>query len=260
MISIPIKRIYNSYIIETYNYDEIKKSINEFAIKIGFDSRLIESENHPDISYIEIPDKNIPIDLVRSNVIETAIYTPKVASRKIYVIYDSINLEDNVQNALLKTLEEPPSFDVFFLVTSNSSKLLETIRSRCILIKDNDEFNYKKFLEYDFINDAIYLISNAKYLSKSEKMQFAYDFTYNNQSLTELIRFYRFFLRDALLYKITLSKNSLYIRELEDGIINFANEYSKKEIGRLIESLNLLLDANKNNVNKKIALFNFFEV
>ena len=52
MVNIPVKKVYNSYIIETYNYDSIKKSIKEFAIANGLERRLVETENHPDILYI----------------------------------------------------------------------------------------------------------------------------------------------------------------------------------------------------------------
>ena len=260
MINIPYKKIYNAYIIETYNYDSVKKSIKEFAIACGFDSALVESENHPDILYIESKDKNIPIDTIRKDVVETSIYSPKIASRKIYVIYDAINLEEAAQNTMLKTLEEPPAYDTFFLVTSNASKFLETIRSRCIMIKDNEDIDFKKILSLDYVRDAVLILANAKSESASDKMSFADNFISNDYKLKDLIMFYRYLLRDVLLYIKTLSKSALYFRELEDDIITLSYTYNEKEIGHMIDNLNKLSDANRNNVNKKIALFNFLEV
>lgn len=260
MINIPYKKVYNAYIIETYNYDSVKNSIKEFAIANGFDKALVESENHPDIFYLESPDDNIRIDAVRNDIVNTAIYSPKIAEKRIYVIYDAVNLEEVVQNALLKTLEEPPSFDIFFLVTSNANKLLETIRSRCITIKDNEDIDYKTVLELEYIEDAILNLSNAKYMSASEKMSFAEKFANKDYRLKDLIKLYRYLIRDALLYKLTLSKDDLQLKELEDDIITLANTYDAKVLDKMIDGLNYLADANRNNVNKKIALFNFLEV
>lgn len=260
MINIPYKKVYNAYIIETYNYDSVKNSIKEFAIANGFDKALVESENHPDIFYLESPDDNIRIDAVRNDIVNTAIYSPKIAEKKIYVIYDAVNLEEVVQNALLKTLEEPPAFDIFFLVTSNANKLLETIRSRCITIKDNEDIDYKTVLELEYTEDAILNLSNAKYMSASEKMSFAEKFASKDYRLKDLIKLYRYLIRDALLYKLTLSKDDLQLKELEDDIITLANTYDAKVLGKMIDGLNYLADANRNNVNKKIALFNFLEV
>lgn len=260
MINIPYNKIYNAYIIETYNYESVKNSIKEFAIINGFDKVLVNSDNHPDIIYLEYPDSNIPIAVIRKDIIDTAVYSPKIADRKIYVIYDAVNLEEVTQNAMLKTLEEPPAFDTFFLVTSNANKFLDTIKSRCITIKDNEDKNYKDVLNAEYLRDAIFTLSNAKSSNASDKMTFAENFMGKDNNFKDLIMLYRYLLRDALLYKLTLSKDMLYLKELEDDIITLSYTYSEKEIGMLIDRLNILSDVNRNNVNKKIALFNFLEV
>ncbi|MBO6119884.1 MAG: hypothetical protein J6P02_05410 [Lachnospiraceae bacterium] len=260
MINISYKKVYNAYIIESYNYSSIKNSIKDFAIANGFDKALVDSDNHPDILYIESPDDNISIDSIRQDIVETAIYSPKIADLKIYVVYDAIHLAENAQNAMLKTLEEPPVFDVFFLVTSNSNKLLETIRSRCITIKDDESINYKYLLDLDYIRDAILMLANAKSASASDKMRFAEIFAEKDNKLKDLIMLYRYLIRDALVYKMTLSKKQIYLKELEDDIITLSYTYDNKEFATLIESLNKLSDVNRNNVNKKIAVFNFFGV
>ena len=259
MIKISNKKIYNSYIIETYNYALAKKSIKEFAIQNGFDRVLVESDNHPDIYYLELEDKNIPIELIRQNILEPAVYSPKISDKKIYVIYDCINLSETVQNAMLKTLEEPPNFDIFFLVSSNANEFLETIISRCVIIKDNEEADYKELLNLPYIKDAVFMLANVKYLLASEKMEFAEKVLEKGNNIKDLIMLYRYLLRDSLLYKMTLSKKNLYLRELEDDIITISS-MTQEELGKLIENLNLFANEVSNNVNKKISLFNFFEV
>lgn len=260
MIRIPYGKIYNSYIIETYNYAAIKAIIKEFAVYNGFDRALVEAESHPDIFYLEHPDTNIPISEVREKIIDTSVFAPKIAEKKIYVIYDAINLKDIVQNAMLKTLEEPPEFDIFFLVTSNSNSFLDTVKSRCLIIKDNEEDNYKDLLELEYIDDAITMLTNAKYSSVSDKMKFAEIFLDKENNLKDLIKLYRYVLRDAMLYSTTLSKDKLNLREKENSIISMANTFTMQEMGKMIDNLNKLSDENRYNVNKKMAVFNFLEV
>ncbi len=259
MINIPKNRIYNAYIIETYNYESAKKAIKEFAISNGFEKAYVDTDNHPDIFYLETED-NIKIDTIRRDIVESSIYAPKLANYKIYVIYDAVNMEVRAEDTILKTLEEPPDFDIFFLVTSNANKFLETIRSRCFIIKDQEENDYKKVLELDYTKEAVLTLANAKYDTLNNRMQFAEKFLDKENRLKDLIALYRYVLRDALLYKLTYNKKNLYLKELETDIISIASSYEISELGRFVDNLNVLIGANNNLVNKKIAVFNFFEV
>lgn len=259
MINIPNNKIYNSYIIETYNYEKAKKVIKEFAISIGFDRAYVDTDNHPDIFYLE-SDNEIKIDSVRKDIVESSIYGPKIANYKLYVIYDAVCLEVRAQDTLLKTLEEPPEFDIFFMVTSNANKLLETIRSRCFIIKDTEDNDYKRFLGLEYISDAVNILSNFKSDTMYNRMQFAEIFMKKENNLKDLISLYRYILRDALLYKLTYSKKLINVKELEDEITSIALTYSLEELGKLVDNLNRLVEANNNYINKKIAVFNFFEV
>jgi DNA polymerase III subunit delta' len=84
---------------------------------------------------------NIPIDLLRERVIggksgETyheapAYRTPQMGHGKVFIIDEAELLDPTGQNAMLKTLEEPPRDTYFFLITSHPERLLATIRSRC---------------------------------------------------------------------------------------------------------------------------------
>ena len=259
MINIPNNRIYNSYIIETYNYDEAKKKIKEFAISLGFERAYVDSDNHPDIFYLET-DTFIKVSVIREDIIESSIYSPKLANYKIYVIYDAVNMEVQAQDTILKTLEEPPTFDIFFLVTSNANKFLETIKSRCFIIKDTEEADYKKLLELEYVKEAVSTLANIKYDSLVNRMKFAETFMEKENDLKDLIKLYRYLLRDVLLYKLTYSKKDLYLKELESDIMAIASTYDLTELGKLVDNLNILLEANNNFINKKIAVFNFFEV
>ena len=86
---------------------------------------------HPDVTEIKPDEKgSIKIEPVRE-MINSAGYRPFEGKRRVVIIDEADALERGAQNALLKTLEEPPSGSVFVLVTSRPDVLLPTVRSRC---------------------------------------------------------------------------------------------------------------------------------
>ncbi len=86
---------------------------------------------HPDIITVDEPEKKtVSVELVR-RAREDLYIRPNEAEHKIYIFPRGQELGLAAQNALLKVLEEPPSYGVFLLLTDNPEKLLPTIRSRC---------------------------------------------------------------------------------------------------------------------------------
>lgn len=91
------------------------------------------SENHPDFYQIEPEGNNIKIEQIR-NMQEKIAEKPITSKRKVYLIIDSDAMTKEAQNCLLKTLEEPPEYATIILTTANESKLLNTIKSRCMKV------------------------------------------------------------------------------------------------------------------------------
>lgn len=90
--------------------------------------RKVMSDTHPDFITVTDPEhKYIPVDLVR-DIRDDMFVRPNEADKKIYLFPQELRTEG--QNALLKILEEPPSYGVFMLLTDNPEKLLPTVRSR----------------------------------------------------------------------------------------------------------------------------------
>ncbi len=119
-----------------------KKAALQFACMINcpeFDShsqlsscntcRRILSNSHPDV-HLEMPEKNsIRIDAIR-RIISFLKYPPIETRYRVVIIDDAHLMNRSAQNALLKTLEEPPPHRLIILVTSQPSSLLSTVRSR----------------------------------------------------------------------------------------------------------------------------------
>lgn len=118
-------------------------------------SCLAISENkHPDVIEIDAAS-NSGVDEIR-NLIEKVKYSPIEGQYKIYIIDEVHMMTTSAFNALLKTLEEPPSYVVFILCTTEPYKLLPTIISRC------QRYEFKKIDEKDLTK----LIKNV--LSKED--------------------------------------------------------------------------------------------
>ncbi len=95
--------------------------------------RKLQNGNHPDFITVEDPEhKNVAVKIVRE-IREDVFIRPNESDYKIYLFAQDLGTEG--QNALLKILEEPPSYGIFLLLTDNPEKILPTVRSRCTELK-----------------------------------------------------------------------------------------------------------------------------
>lgn len=91
------------------------------------------SGNQPDIIHVSHEKPNsISVEEIRSQLNNDIEVKPYSSPRKIYIIDEADKLTVQAQNALLKTIEEPPAYAVVILLTSNADALLPTILSRCV--------------------------------------------------------------------------------------------------------------------------------
>lgn len=90
---------------------------------------------NPDIIFVEKPSdrKTIGVAPIRALTDDAAI-KPFGSPRKVYIIREGDLLTEAAQNALLKTLEEPPEYAVFIIITTNRSIMLPTVQSRSLLV------------------------------------------------------------------------------------------------------------------------------
>ena len=94
------------------------------------DCRLIAAGSHPDVYELDAASRT-GVENVREEIIGRVQFAPTRGASKIYIIDEVHMLSTAAFNALLKTLEEPPSHVVFVLCTTDPQKVPETIHSRC---------------------------------------------------------------------------------------------------------------------------------
>ena len=91
--------------------------------------------NHPDIIYVTHEKPNvISVDNIRQQVNGDIDIKPYSGDYKIYIIDEAEKMNVQAQNALLKTLEEPPSYAVILLLATRAEAMLQTILSRCVVL------------------------------------------------------------------------------------------------------------------------------
>jgi DNA polymerase-3 subunit delta' len=87
--------------------------------------------SHADLTWVEPPGIQHLVDEIRTRVIAAVAYRPFEGERRVFVVEAAEAMAEESQNALLKTLEDPPPFAHLLLLTSEPAGLLETVRSRC---------------------------------------------------------------------------------------------------------------------------------
>ena len=97
---------------------------------------MADGETHPDILYVlpEPDKKNIGVPIIR-DMIQQVYIRPYEASKKVIIINNFEMASPQAQNALLKVIEEPPEYAVFIFTVASEKELLDTVKSRCCMLK-----------------------------------------------------------------------------------------------------------------------------
>ena len=106
-------------------------------------------KNQPDIIYVSHEKPNtISVDDIRTQLNNDIVIKPYSSKHKIYIVDEAEKMNQQAQNALLKTIEEPPAYAVILLLTINAESFLPTILSRCVTLnlKAVPDEKIKKFL------------------------------------------------------------------------------------------------------------------
>ena len=247
-------------------------------------------KNHPDIIMVnhEKPG-TITIDEVRDQVIHDVAIKPYCSQHKIYIIPDAEMMTVQAQNAILKTIEEPPEYAVIMLLTSNIDSLLPTIRSRCVRLdlKVVDDGLVKKYLmehlqvpDYQAEIDASYaqgsigkakeaatsqefadMTANALKILKYANTMEVYELTEaiktltaNKNNINDYLDIFQFWFRDVLMFKATREIDNLVFKQEINFIREQASERSYENIEKILEALEKTKVRLRANVNLELAL------
>lgn len=97
--------------------------------------RQVADHNQPDIIYVSHEKPNtIGVDDIRTQINNDIDIKPYSSRYKVYIVDEAQKMNQQAQNALLKTIEEPPAYAIILLLTTNADSFLQTILSRCITL------------------------------------------------------------------------------------------------------------------------------
>ncbi len=176
--------------------------------------RQITDGNALDIIEIDAAS-NTGVENIRE-IIERARFAPTQARWKVYVIDECHMLSTAASNALLKTIEEPPSRVVFILATTNPERVLNTIKSRC------QKFDFRRISPND-------IFQHLSEIAEKESIE------YEVQALKMIAKRSNGGMRDAqsLLEQLNLLPEGITINNIQ----NLLGEVSESELTNLIKSL-----------------------
>lgn len=243
------------------------------------------SKNQPDIIYVSHEKPNtVSVDDIRLQVNNDVAIKPYSSRYKVYIINEAEKMTPQAQNAILKTLEEPPAYAVIILLVSNINTLLPTILSRCVTLNMKpvrDELVKKYLMEElqvpdykadvcvafargnvgkakllaaseEFDNIKSEAISLLKYIKEMEMQEIIAAIKKINEFKLEIQDYFdiiSIWYRDVLLFKATNDANMLVFREEVSTIRKCAGRSSYEGIERVINALSTAkkrLDANVN--------------
>ena len=249
-----------------------------------------DTQNHPDIILVthEKP-ATISVKDVREQIVGSVDIRPYNGKYKIYIIPEAEKMNPQAQNALLKTLEEPPEYAVIILLTVNASALLDTIRSRCILLKlrpvesavvqqyimDHLQVpDYQARLCATFAqgsvgkalelanseyfsqirSSALTLVKKADEMDISELTAFIKEITAWKVSVNDFLDILGVWYRDVLYFKATKDADSLIFKDELAQIRQNASKASYEGLERVVQALQVAKDRLRANVSFELTM------
>lgn len=231
-----------------------------------------DSNNHPDILWITNEKNSIGVDDIRTKINADVLVKPYQSKYKIYIIDAADKMTENAQNALLKTIEEPPEYAIIMLFCCNIHSILPTILSRCVildlkpvnkqLIKEflmskyqipdykaeiaanfsggnvGKAINYASSEDFEKKKDDIFHI--LKYIDDMELHEVISGIktiSENKTSVFDYIDIILLWFRDVLMLKATNNPNLLLFKEEYQTIKKQANIRSYEKIENIIKAM-----------------------
>ena len=248
------------------------------------------SHNHPDIVYISHEKPNtIGVEDIRGQINNDIGIKPYSSPRKIYIMNEGEKMTPQAQNALLKTLEEPPEYAVILILTDNVEALLPTVISRCVglnrkPVSDNlvkkylmEELSVPDYKANICVSFARGNIGKAKLLASSEEFEKVKDEAItlvkyiNDMEINEIVKAIKKIMaykrdvndyldiltvwyRDVLLFKATKDMNSLVFKQEIQQIRRVADRSTYEGIETIVSALQQAKRRLEANVNFDLTM------
>ena len=248
------------------------------------------SNNQPDIVYVSHEKPNtIGVEDIRAQINGDIAIKPYSSPRKIYIMNEGEKMTVQAQNALLKTLEEPPEYAVILILTTHVEALLPTVLSRCVVLnmKPVSDALVKKYLMEELavpdykanicVAFARGNIGKAKLLASSEEFEKVRDEAItlvkyiNDMEVNEIVKAikkiteYKFdvndyldilsaWYRDVLLFKATKDVNSLIFKEEIQQIMRVSDRSTYEGIETIVNALQQAKRRLEANVNFDLTM------
>lgn len=248
-----------------------------------------ESGNHPDIIWVTHEKYSIGVDDIRKQVNNDIGIKPYSSPYKIYIINEAEKMTEQAQNALLKTIEEPPAYGIILLLTNNTSPILSTILSRCVLldlkaIKEEkvvgflmekygipdyaaklaaqfSQGNIGKAIRYgtstDFMQikeEVLHLLKYIDEMEISEIIDSIKNLSEYKLQINDCIDFMQLWYRDVLMLKITNDPNMLLFKEQYRFLLEQAKRRGYEEVENIMNAMDKAKIRLKANVNFDITM------
>lgn len=246
--------------------------------------------NHPDLIYVtHSKPGSIGVDDIREQINDTIMIRPYSSYYKIYIVDEAEKMTVQAQNALLKTIEEPPAYAIIILMTTNEETFLPTILSRCIKLKlkplkdqtissyltesmgisENQADVFAAFARGN-LGKAIHLASSEEFkllyrevltlLKNVKEMDIAMLLDYikkmqeENLILDECLDFMQLWYRDILMYKVTKDMNCLIFKEEYTAVSRLCQNSSYEGLEAVLNAIDKAKARLAANVNTELAL------
>ncbi len=249
-----------------------------------------ETGNQPDIIWVKHEKPNvISVDEIRTQIVNDIDLKPYSSRYKIYIVPDSQMMNQQAQNALLKTLEEPPEYAIIMLLTNNVDKFLPTILSRCIVLnfKPVEPLHMMEYLvsnigvdqekarfctdfaqgnlgkavrlaispDYNEIReDSVRLLRRISDMEMDEIIQAVKNMGKYKLDITDYIDIMTMWFRDILMVKISNSPNKIIFKHEFSIMKKQASRMSYEGIEKILEAMDKLKVRLEANVNFDIAM------
>lgn len=208
-----------------------------------------QGKGHPDI--LETDGKKgksntFSVDAVRE-IRDNAFVVPNESDKKIYILKNGQNMNEQAQNAILKILEEPPSYVFFVIVTTSKSTMLETVLSRVqvfSLLSEEEKITDKELSIVKNMVSAIMNINEIDLMEQTAVLQ------KNNQLAKTILELLTEVFRDALVIKSGFVRDFRFKEETE----KLSNSLTSKALMQLVSVCDELIKSIDRNCNNNLLL------